>query len=73
MARKWRRKPLKSLKTDSEMASRRLNVLGPGGETFRFAAPQHTVPGIKPAQPKKWRKSALKPLISLAGVNLCAT
>jgi hypothetical protein len=28
MAREWRRKPLKSLKTDSEMASGRLAVVG---------------------------------------------
>ena len=28
MARKWRRKPLKSLKTDSEMAIRKFPVVG---------------------------------------------
>jgi hypothetical protein len=37
MTRKWRRKPLKSLKTDSQTASRGLVSLGPGCETIRFA------------------------------------
>jgi hypothetical protein len=37
MARKWRRKPLKSLKTDSEMASRWLTVLDQVAKRFLSA------------------------------------
>jgi hypothetical protein len=38
----------------------------------RFAAPQNEVFGARPKERKKLRKGAVKPLKSLARVNLCA-
>jgi hypothetical protein len=43
-----------------------------GLREVRFAATQQTALGTQPRRPKKLRERALKPLILLAGVNLCA-